>query len=288
MRRNSPKQSAASRKNGSKGKGPTSSSGKKVVRLNALKDGLFTKEIVVESAGERQEDFDRLEKQIWDYFQPEDSLQAMLVTDFIENRWRLQRVRRAESAELKNRFAASRVMDLLTPPDELQSLHARFLNRCKKYSLESSSKDPRAPLDALATADELEEIRRQLASTFWGVTFLIERMTMLEKIAQSNGYVSAENADVILACCGFGDEAARRCFQLNFVNMELFGKSAANKKSGASKKDRTQKYDEEMTRLARMLGTGEEGSPSDEAPKENAAASEPDPESSRQMSILSG
>jgi hypothetical protein len=65
MRESTPKQIAASRKNGSKGKGPTSPSGKKAIRLNALKEGLlFSTAIVVESAGERLEDFEQFKKQM--------------------------------------------------------------------------------------------------------------------------------------------------------------------------------------------------------------------------------
>jgi hypothetical protein len=66
MRNNSPKQTQASRQNGAKSKGAKSPWGKNRVRLNALEDGLFSKDIVIESVGERKEDFDRLKKEMWD------------------------------------------------------------------------------------------------------------------------------------------------------------------------------------------------------------------------------
>src|SRR6202521_5106549 len=104
MRINSPKQTQASRENGAKSKGVKSPRGKNRVRRNALKDGLFSKDIVIESVGERKEDFERLKKEMWDLFQPASALEEMLVADIVENWWRRQRVRRAESADLKNRL----------------------------------------------------------------------------------------------------------------------------------------------------------------------------------------
>lgn len=103
MRINSPKPTQASRQNGAKSKGVKSPSGKNRVRLNALKDGSFSKDIVIESVGERKEDFERLKKEMWDLFQPKSALEEMLVADIVENWWRRQRVRGAESADLKNR-----------------------------------------------------------------------------------------------------------------------------------------------------------------------------------------
>ncbi len=119
MRKATPNQIAASRKNGSKGKGPTSLTGKKAIRLNALKDGLFSTAIVVESAGERPEDFERFKNQIREQFRTGNPLEEMLVTDFIESRWRLQRVRRAESAALKNRLENYRIRTALKRSEEL-------------------------------------------------------------------------------------------------------------------------------------------------------------------------
>src|SRR6266446_5527298 len=97
------KRAEASRANGSKSEGPKSPKGKRSVRLNALKDGLFSQEIVVESAGERVEDFEALKKHMWDFLNPTGPLEEMLVTDIVENYWRRRRVRHCETAELDNK-----------------------------------------------------------------------------------------------------------------------------------------------------------------------------------------
>jgi len=56
--------------------------------LNALKHGLFSQEIIIESAGERLEDFEQIKKKIWDDYQPVGAMEEILVTDIIENAWR--------------------------------------------------------------------------------------------------------------------------------------------------------------------------------------------------------
>src|ERR1700675_4687691 len=86
--------------NSAKSTEPKSADGKRRSRLNALKDGLFSKEIVVTAAGERVADFIRLKASVWDSVQPDDALQQMLVNDLVVNWWRWQRVRRCQAAEL--------------------------------------------------------------------------------------------------------------------------------------------------------------------------------------------
>jgi hypothetical protein len=243
MRKNSPKQTAASRKNGSEGKGPKSPAGKKAVRLNALKDGLFSTQVVIETAGERPEDFERLKKQLWECFKPESPLEEMLVTDLIESRWRLQRVRRAESLVLKTRLETSWVRNELRRSEELESLKGRFFNLWGKYVLLSSSQ---VQQDALEMTPELEEVRRQLASTSEGLEFLIKQMKKLEEAACSRGYLSSESALLMLACCGFGNDFARIAVQLNSMNMKI----ASTEKSDTSKDDSSK---DEALRLIREL-----------------------------------
>jgi hypothetical protein len=81
---------------------PTSAEEKKKVRLNALKNGFFSKDIVVTAAGERDEDYESFKAAVWDSVQPDDALLEILTDDPVVNWWRRQRVRRSESTELNN------------------------------------------------------------------------------------------------------------------------------------------------------------------------------------------
>ena len=133
MRINSPKQTQASRENGATSKGVKSPGGKNRIRLNALKDGLFSKDLVIESVGERKADFERLKKEMWDLFQPASALEEILVADIVENWWHRQRVRRAESADLRNRLDTSSIRDKLRRYDEIEPLKATFFDLLRNY-----------------------------------------------------------------------------------------------------------------------------------------------------------
>src|SRR5881227_967398 len=109
MRINSLRQTEASRKNGLKSNGPTSMNGKNSTRLNALKHGLFSREIIIESAGERVEDFEQLKKEVWDEHQPVGAMEEIFVTDIVENAWRRRRVRYCETTELNSRIKAQEI-----------------------------------------------------------------------------------------------------------------------------------------------------------------------------------
>ena len=104
MPRNSPKQTKASRENGAKSKGPKSKTGKSKAAQNSVKDGVFSRGVVIERLGEKREDLESVKKWFWDFFQPSNSVEQMLVSDFVENWWRRERVRREEEPELQNRL----------------------------------------------------------------------------------------------------------------------------------------------------------------------------------------
>ena len=94
MRNNSEKQTAASRTNGAKSPGPTSAEGKNKSRLNALKGGCFSRDLVVTAAGESIEEFESFKTAVWDAVQPDGAVEEMLTDDLVANGWRRQRVRR--------------------------------------------------------------------------------------------------------------------------------------------------------------------------------------------------
>ena len=74
----SDKKIEANRNNSKESTGPTSADGKDRTRLNASKWGLFSKELVVPAAGEKQEDFNTLISGIRDQFRPQDFLTVVL------------------------------------------------------------------------------------------------------------------------------------------------------------------------------------------------------------------
>ena len=96
MRHRTPKQSAASRLNGTHSHGPATPEGKHQSAQNSRKHGLFAKAILL--PGESRAEFDRLANQLHDRFQPADFLEAMLVQRMVIAQWRLIRVWAFEQA----------------------------------------------------------------------------------------------------------------------------------------------------------------------------------------------
>jgi hypothetical protein len=98
-----PKQAEASRAKGSKSKGPKSVAGKSKVAQNATRDGLFSRQVVIEQLGEKEADFENVKRRMRDVLQPTNAVEEMLVQDFIENWWGRERIRSAEATELRTR-----------------------------------------------------------------------------------------------------------------------------------------------------------------------------------------
>ena len=104
----SDRRAQASRENGRGSKGPVSPEGKSRTRLNALKFGLFSQDLVVAAAGETQQEADAFRSSVWNHFKPQDPVTALLVEDFVNTGWRLQRPRRCETAEIRRRTETAR------------------------------------------------------------------------------------------------------------------------------------------------------------------------------------
>jgi hypothetical protein len=106
--------------NSAKSTEPKSAEGKRRSRFNAVKDWLFSKEIVVTAAGERVEDFTRLKASVLDSLQSDDPLHKMLADDVVVNWWRRQGVRRCQAAELRYRLETLRAQEIYLGSDEIE------------------------------------------------------------------------------------------------------------------------------------------------------------------------
>jgi len=190
MRINSSKQTEASRKNGLKSNGPKSISGKNKIRLNALKDGLFSEEIVIESAGERLEDFEQLMKQMWNHYQPADPMEEILVTDIVDNHWRRLRVRHCETTELNSRIKTQEIRDQLERVETVEKLKTEFLGRFGDLLSPSGIDGPQWD----------DGVREALASTSLGMDFLINQMEYVESQVITDGYLSKDSMAKMSAC----------------------------------------------------------------------------------------
>jgi hypothetical protein len=91
----SEKQIEANRRNALKSTGPKTPEGKNAIRLNALKHGLLSREILL--PGEDEEALRELDERLRGELQPVGELENLLVERIIASYWRLRRLGRVET-----------------------------------------------------------------------------------------------------------------------------------------------------------------------------------------------
>ena len=98
----SQKQLEANRRNGRRSKGPKTKVGKARSKLNALKHGILSADVVVRSHGfcELHSEFDTLRRQFWRQYAPVGPVEEMLVDRIVSTNWRIRRAARAEVGEI--------------------------------------------------------------------------------------------------------------------------------------------------------------------------------------------
>jgi hypothetical protein len=101
----SAKQLRANRLNAKQSTGPRTPAGKRTVSLNARTHGLFCKDLVM--PGESQAEFDRFAALLVNELDTQGYVELSICEQYVEARWRIRRVRRAER-EAHDRFVKGR------------------------------------------------------------------------------------------------------------------------------------------------------------------------------------
>jgi hypothetical protein len=98
----SAKQIAANRRNAVKSTGPRTPRGRAVSRMNALKHGILSRQVLVRGQVLQEDDkeLEALHQRFWDELQPEGPLEEMLLDQIVTAHWRLRRALSAESGEI--------------------------------------------------------------------------------------------------------------------------------------------------------------------------------------------
>lgn len=222
MRTNSKKQTVASQLNGAKSVGPKSASGKQKSSENALKQGLFSTAIVVEAAGERVEDYKSLQAAVWEWCWPENVVQEILANDVVVNCWRRERVRRCEAAAVVSRVSDHVANSTFLHSNPVEQLTFKFCNALEQYN-EHRKRNP-GVICPNQIVIELENMRRALMATSFGVKFLINKVHVVKNDVKATGVLSSESEAMLRACVG-----STNIFALYFRVLDyLIKKESAN------------------------------------------------------------
>lgn len=96
----SEKQIEANKQNAQKSTGAKTEVGKNIVKLNALKHGLLSSEVLLKD--ENKQELDEMSKKIRNELAPANQIELILVERIIANTWRLKRAMRIEAEMIKN------------------------------------------------------------------------------------------------------------------------------------------------------------------------------------------
>src|SRR5208282_4623039 len=98
----SPAQIAANRVNAQKSTGPKTDAGRNASKMNALKHGIFSSEILVRGRHieENPEEFAQLHQSMCDAYDPVGVAEEMLVDQLVTTFWRTRRLHKAEAGEI--------------------------------------------------------------------------------------------------------------------------------------------------------------------------------------------
>lgn len=184
------KQIAANRRNAQNSTGPQTPAGRAVSKMNALKHGILSKEVVVRGRCIKEDDreFAALNQQLWKDLNPVGLLEEMLVDQIVTAHWRRRRALKAEAGEIalnvdegqwarQNRNPGLDMDAWLAHDDPSFAMHESVMGI--KY-LEKRLKEVR---EALAREGELSEATlRTLLTRFGGKpNMLTDRLDKLRK-----------------------------------------------------------------------------------------------------------
>jgi hypothetical protein len=191
------KQRQASSINGRKSHGPTSLVGKQKAAQNSVRDGIFSRKVANEALGETHEAFDRLRRAHFDSLEPCGPLEEQFVSDFAENCFLRERVRRAEELERRNRLDTFQLENELKRADQLDKFRDRFLAEFENYVDSWDVTFRRLP-------PALDEARRDLMSISEGIGFLLFLLAEIEVCFREDGTLIAKHRALFQAIRGSG------------------------------------------------------------------------------------
>lgn len=226
-------------------------------KLNAVRDGIFAKNVVILSAGENQQEYDRLRSQLLNDYRPLTTTEQMLVEDLVNNLWRRLRVRRCEAAAIRQQIESAAIRKRLAELGELEVFKDRFLEARSRLHFETNLPAE----DQLNLEHSVAEARRDLERTPAGLEFLVDNLRAVKNCLRVIGYLPEHLERLLIHVCGF--EAGQRFVQLNQIakkaRQQPHGpekQPGTNDGNGADKNNRT---DHDPMMRAALIRFGQKG-----------------------------
>lgn len=227
----SAKQIAANRKNSLRSTGPRTQEGKDKVRLNALRHGLLSREVVLEN-GENRAEYDLMLEELVAEYQPIGMIEEMLVDRIASCYWRLGRVIRCETGALRRQLSIAREKET----ERLVSL-----------------------LDEHLEILEEDGYTEMLTRSSRGLRFLINALENARNELEQKGFLSEDTHESNILCIGEGDGTLHAIYSqysyiVHMCNAAPFGTTESPEELAAIDAAKQQLLDAIPIERARLKG----------------------------------
>ena len=167
----------ANRKNSLRSTGPKTLHGKRNVARNAMKHGIFAREVVI-TAGDGEEsleEFHALVEGLMNFYEPVGTMEEMLVETIVSAVWGKARVLRAENGEIRKQLDTSAADRMLRNSDKGNFDQALSEMGLPLYSAENQTDQKVATMDRLSAMQVAQSNLREHQSGLEYMSVLLER-----------------------------------------------------------------------------------------------------------------
>jgi hypothetical protein len=229
----------ANRRNAQLSTGPQTARGKKTISRNALKHGLLAREVVITGGDgeESQREFDALVARLQNQYRPSGAIEEMLVERIATCWWRLARVHRAETGEIRRELDCARLNSYVSASNKA-SVDLFMVNLLNPEARTHSS----VPLfDSNSRLQErlemLAKTQSELKKDFVGATFQLSVLKQVKRELTEFGRLSDETKELLFDTLAFCDSRLiLLCNSLTAEGNKTEGRPKPNGDRGDSKK----------------------------------------------------
>jgi hypothetical protein len=194
----------ANRKNSLRSSGPKTLHGKRNVSRNAMKHGIFAREVVIAGGDgeESLEEFHALAEDLVNFYQPVGTMEEILVEIIISALWRKARVLRAENGEIRKQLDTSAADRMLRNSDKGNFDLALAEMGLPLYKAENQTDQKVSTMDRLTAVQVAQSNLREHPS---GLEYLSALLQRAKSEIQNHGFISEKLRTMIYSTFCFWD-----------------------------------------------------------------------------------
>ena len=180
--------------------------GKRAVSRNAIKHGLLAREVVITGGDgkENDEDFETLLNGLWAHYGPVGIVEEMLVEKVATCWWRLARVLRAETGEIRKRLDSA-IQEYYLSANNAFSLNWLWLDAYRAGRLYSATNETDKKISTEERIMKIQNLQSNMRETKFGADLLHHVLTDVKRDLMERGEISESILDWLAVTHGACD-----------------------------------------------------------------------------------